>query len=68
MDAIKDYDDVSKLAKELLKGRKQGSDFEDAIIEDSVNYLNGHLNQINRYIEIYGDFLDNAITKKKKKK
>lgn len=68
MDAIKDYDEVSKLAEELLKGRKQGSDFKDAIIEDSVNYLNGHLDQINRYIKTYGDFLDNAIAKQKKTK
>lgn len=67
MDAVKDYKEVEDLIKDTLERRKFGNEFEDVLIEDFVDYLNGHLAQINRYISINGDRIS-SIKKKKKSK
>lgn len=58
MDALKSFKEANDLVGNLLGLRKKGTDLEDALIEQFVDGMLGHLGQINREIEIMGERLD----------
>ena len=68
MDALKTGKEVDNYSQKLLKLRENASDLEKAIIEDTVEYVRGHLAQINRYLAINSEYLDNIGKQQKPKK
>ena len=61
MDAIKSYTEGNALIQKLLAARGNGSQLDDELLEDTVNYMLGHLEQINKQLEIIGGKLDAII-------